>query len=175
MKLHRMQKTQELPLTIEEAWSFFSDPRNLGQITPPSLGFRMTSPDIASEIHAGMIITYRIKPLPLVSLDWVTEITQARRPYLFIDEQRFGPYRFWHHQHHFEETATGVRTTDLVHYALPFGPLGRAAHSLVVHRQLRQIFEYRREALATLFRAQSGNSPAIEFSGDHGNHHAPVI
>ncbi len=175
MKIYRMQKTQDLPIDLDQAWRFFSDPRNLGQITPPSLGFRMTSPDSASEIHAGMIITYRIKPLPLISLEWVTEITQAQRPHFFIDEQRFGPYRFWHHQHRFEETAGGVRTVDLIHYALPFGPLGRAAHALMVHRQLRQIFDYRRNALTALFGHRTAESPTSETPVNRGNHRAIVI
>ncbi len=175
MKLHRLHKTMELPLSLDEAWSFFSDPRNLGQITPPDLAFRMTSPDISPEIHAGMIITYRISPLPLVSLNWVTEITQVRRPFFFIDEQRFGPYRFWHHQHTFEETDTGVRTTDLVHYALPFGPLGTAANAIFVRRQLRQIFAYRQKALDALFGSGSADTPPGQIAVNRGNHPATVI
>jgi ligand-binding SRPBCC domain-containing protein len=175
MRLHRLHRTQELPLRLEDAWRFFSDPRNLGQITPPSLGFRMTSPDLLPEIHAGMIITYRISPLPLVSLDWVTEITQARRPHFFIDEQRFGPYRFWHHQHHFEETENGVLCTDLVHYALPFGPLGRVAHALTVRRQLRQIFAYRREALNTLFNPDITEASNGRAAAQRGNHSVSVV
>lgn len=151
MKLHRLKREQVIPVSIDEAWRFFSDPANLGRITPPEMGFRITSPELPPEIHAGLIISYRIRVMPPVTLRWVTEITQARPPHFFIDEQRFGPYRFWHHQHLFEATGGGTRATDIVHYALPFGPLGSLAHALFVRRRLETIFGYRRQAMTALF------------------------
>jgi ligand-binding SRPBCC domain-containing protein len=150
MKLYRLLRTQKLPLSVNEAWDFFSNPRNLALITPPSLGFKVTS-DVPSKMYQGMIVTYIVTPLLIYPVMWVTEITHVDEGRMFVDEQRFGPYRFWHHQHIFEETEGGVEVTDLIHYALPFGPLGRIAHSLIVKRQLDEIFEFRRNYLEERF------------------------
>jgi ligand-binding SRPBCC domain-containing protein len=150
MQLYRLQRTQHLPIAPETAWRFFSDPRNLRHITPPWLDFQMTS-TVPETIHAGTIITYTIRPIARVPVRWVTEITHAAPPHRFVDEQRFGPYRFWHHQHHFRPTDDGVEVEDLVHYALSLGPLGRLAHGLTVRHRLDAIFAYRRRALAERF------------------------
>ncbi len=149
MRIHRFERSQFLPLPLAEAWEFFCDPRNLPLITPPSLAFRITS-EVPQRMHPGMIVTYRIKPFPLWQADWVTEITHVDEPHLFIDEQRFGPYAFWHHQHHFAASQGGTQMRDIVHYALPFGPLGRIGAPLV-GRQLRRIFDFRREYLLGRF------------------------
>jgi ligand-binding SRPBCC domain-containing protein len=150
MKLYRLHRTQKLPLSVNEAWDFFSNPRNLALITPPSLGFKVTS-DVPPKMYQGMILTYTVTPLLNYPVRWVTEITHMDEGRMFVDEQRFGPYKFWHHQHIFEETQGGVEITDLIHYALPFGPIGRIAHSLIVKRQLDEIFEFRREYLKEKF------------------------
>jgi ligand-binding SRPBCC domain-containing protein len=150
MKLYRLLRTQKLPLSANEAWDFFSNPRNLALITPPSLGFKVTS-DVPPKMYQGMIVTYTVTPLLNFPVRWVTEITHVDEGRMFVDEQRFGPYKFWHHQHIFEETEGGVEVTDLIHYALPFGPLGRIAHSLIVKRQLDEIFEFRRNYLEERF------------------------
>ena len=148
MKLHRLDARQVLPVTLAEAWDFFSDPRNLARITPPSLGFEVTGAP-AERMYAGMIVTYRVRPLFGVPVSWVTEITHVDEPHRFVDEQRFGPYRFWHHQHLFREIEGGVETRDLVHYALP--PGGFAAGPLLVAPRLREIFAHRREVLERTF------------------------
>ena len=132
------------------AWQFFSQPKNLPLITPAWLDFQMTNA-VPDEIHTGTIITYTIRPMLGLKVRWVTEITHAEAPCLFVDEQRFGPYRFWHHQHHFREIAGGVEVEDLVHYALSFGPLGRFAHAVTVRRRLAAIFAFRRAALEQHF------------------------
>ncbi|HEX8431544.1 MAG TPA: SRPBCC family protein [Longimicrobium sp.] len=144
MKLHRLEQKQTLPISIEEAWNFFSDAGNLARITPPDLGFEVTSP-LPERVYAGLIITYRVRPLLGVPVRWVTEITHVDAPNLFVDEQRFGPYRFWHHQHLFRTVESGVEMTDIVHYALPRGT-GLTAPFLVAPR-LRQIFDYRTAVL----------------------------
>lgn len=141
---------QRLPVAIEEAWDFFSNPQNLPLITPPRLGFAMTN-TVPEVIHPGVIITYTIRPMPGFKVRWVTEITHVEAPRRFIDEQRFGPYRFWHHQHHFRPVQGGVEVEDLVHYGLPFGPLGGLAHGLMVRRQLQEIFSFRSQALVARF------------------------
>lgn len=150
MKLHRLHARQHLSISAEEAWTFFSRPENLPLITPDWLDFEMTN-RVPDEIHAGTIITYRIRPVLGVPVSWVTEITHVDAPHFFVDEQRFGPYRFWHHQHHFRPVDGGVEVDDLVHYALPFGPAGRLAHPLLVRRKLEAIFAYRRRILRERF------------------------
>lgn len=150
MKIYCLQRQQVLPITPQQAWDFFSDPRNLAMITPDWLDFRITSP-LPARMYAGMLVSYRVHPLAKIAMAWTTEITQLREPEFFIDEQRFGPYRFWHHQHHFEPIAGGVCMTDKVHYALPFGVLGRLLHAGVVEKKLEEIFGYRRRILEQHF------------------------
>lgn len=150
MKIHRLHTTQRLPISPEEAWAFFSNPRNLRHITPDWLDFRITN-DPPEQMYAGAIITYTVRPLFNLPVRWTTEITQVDEPHLFIDEQRFGPYRMWHHEHHFRALDGGVEVEDLIHYALPFGPLGAVAHTLMVRRQLDEIFSHRRNVLAEKF------------------------
>lgn len=150
MRLHTIRARQSLPIALPVAWSFFSNPRNLSLLTPPELGLEPVS-ETPDEMYPGMIIRYRIRPFPGIPLDWVTEITHVVPPRLFVDEQRFGPYRFWHHKHMFRERPGGVEAEDLVHYALPFGFLGRVVNALATARQLEGIFEYRRRALEEMF------------------------
>lgn len=150
MKLERLSSSCVLPIGPAEAWEFFSDPRNLERITPPSLGIEITS-DLPPRMHPGMIVAYKVRPLLGIPVRWVTEITHVREPHLFVDEQRFGPYRFWHHQHHFREVEEGVEVSDLVHYALPLGPLGRLLGGGTVRRQLGEIFAFRKAFLEETF------------------------
>lgn len=150
MKLYTLHAEQRLPIPPRQAWDFFADPRNLAEITPPSLGFRITL-ELPPRMHAGMIVTYRVTPLFGVPVGWVTEITHVREPRFFVDEQRFGPYRFWHHQHHFREVDGGTEVRDLVHYALPRLPAAGLARWMVVEPRLRRIFAHRREVLAQRF------------------------
>lgn len=153
MKLYRLHRHQRLPVSVEEAWAFFSDPHNLRLITPPWLDFQLTS-DVPNDIYPGCIITYRIRPALSIPVRWVTEITHVDAPHRFVDEQRFGPYRFWHHQHHFRPVEGGVEVEDHVHYGLPFGGLGQGMHALTVRRKLGEIFDYRHDVLAEQFGAR---------------------
>jgi ligand-binding SRPBCC domain-containing protein len=148
MRLHVLERTQRLPMALDEAWAFFTDPRNLAVITPPEMGFEVRSA-LPGQVYAGMIITYRVRPLLGVPVTWVTEITHVREHEYFVDEQRFGPYRFWHHQHLFREVAGGVEARDIVHYALP--PGGGVARRWLVAPKLEQIFDYRRKVLQDRF------------------------
>ena len=141
---------QNLPLTPQQAWDFFSNPRNLAEITPAHLQFEITSA-VPDKIYPGLIITYRIRPFLALPLNWVTEITHAQEPVRFIDEQRSGPYRFWHHTHTFLPVDGGIRMTDLVHYC-PKPPLfSRFVNMVIVKQQLERIFTYRRETLTGMF------------------------
>ena len=150
MKIHLLEQTQDLPISKDEAWAFFSSPRNLDTITPEDLGFKIES--LKSEtMHEGQIITYKVKVMTGVWISWVTEIKAVEEGVAFIDEQRFGPYAFWHHRHQFTEIKGGVRMHDLVHYALPMGPFGAIAHSLFVKAKLMRIFSFRRKILEEQF------------------------
>ena len=150
MKTYQFRSKQFLPITINEAWEFFSNPNNLTKITPPWLNFEVTS-KLDSKMYAGMIITYLVRPLLNIPTTWVTEITHVREPNYFVDEQRFGPYKLWHHQHHFKETDNGIEMTDIVSYALPLDPLSRPINSLLVEKKVKGIFKFREKKLEELF------------------------
>ncbi len=142
-KVYSLKKIQQLPISLTEAWDFFSSPANLQKITPPKMGFQIISQHHGHKMYAGQIIEYKVKPILGIPIYWMTEITQVNDHKFFIDEQRFGPYSLWHHQHHFEENEKGVLMSDIVHYKLPFWILGDLANSLFVKKQLEDIFEYR--------------------------------
>lgn len=151
-KIYRLEYEQLINTTLDKAWSFFSGAENLQRITPSYMRFDITSPQTNKPVYAGQIITYKIHPVLGIPLNWMTEITQVKEGAYFIDEQRRGPYNLWHHQHHFEEVAGGVKMTDIVHYALPLGILGQFAHALFVKKQLSGIFSYRKEKVEELFK-----------------------
>lgn len=150
MTIHTLEQSQMLPITMEQAWGFFSSPRNLDAITPEDLGFEIRY--IAGDrMYEGQIITYRVRIAPGVKVAWVTEIKHVVEGRSFVDEQRFGPYKLWHHLHEFEPIEGGVMMRDLVHYSLPFGPCGAIAHAVFVRRKLEHIFSHRKEILAAKF------------------------
>lgn len=151
MSLHTLKRSIVLPIDIEQAWDFFSSPKNLKVITPAYMGFDITSEGADQKIYPGMIISYKVRPILNIPMEWVTEITQVKDKSHFIDEQRIGPYTLWHHQHFFKEVEGGVECTDLVHYVVPLGPLGDIANALFVRKQLEGIFNYRTEVLEKLF------------------------
>lgn len=151
MSTYQLIRTQKLPVEKETLWDFISSPHNLKVITPTYMNFRVLSQQILDTMYPGMIITYKVSPLLNIPLDWCTEITQVEHLRYFVDEQREGPYRFWHHQHHIEAIEGGTLMTDIVSYRLPMGVLGRIAHSLFVKKQLEGIFEFRYQKMKSLF------------------------
>jgi ligand-binding SRPBCC domain-containing protein len=152
MAVHQLIRKQHIPAAPAAVWSFFSGAGNLQAITPAYMKFRVTSGELPQEIYPGQIITYTVSPVLGIPLYWMTEITHVVPGRLFVDEQRKGPYRLWHHQHHFEETEGGVLMTDIVHYQLPLGPLGELARALFIGRQLDDIFAFRQRVVDDLFR-----------------------
>lgn len=150
MRIHQLNVDQKLPIGLDEAWEFFSSPKNLDLITPKDMSFEIIS-GADLKAYAGQVISYKIKPIFNISMNWVTEITQCVDRKYFIDEQRFGPYKFWHHQHHFKEVKDGVIMKDILHYALPIGILGELLGNLVLHKKVQNIFDYRENKLKEIF------------------------
>ncbi|WP_183567842.1 SRPBCC family protein [Mucilaginibacter sp. SP1R1] len=152
MKTYVLKTEQAIPISLEEAWDFFSSPLNLARITPDDMKFVVTSDYTAdTKMYAGMIITYKISPLLGIKMNWMTEITHVADKQYFVDEQRFGPYALWHHQHHFKEIKGGVLMNDILHYAIPYGVLGRLSNSVFVGNKVKQIFAFREKAIEQLF------------------------
>lgn len=151
MAAHTIKTVQKIPVSLDVAWNFFSDPANLQTITPPEMGFKIISQHHGHKMYAGQIIEYKVKPLMGIPVYWMTEITQVKDKEYFIDEQRFGPYKLWHHQHHFKEIPGGVEMTDIVHYKNPFGFLGRVGNNVFVANKLKNIFGYRFRKVEELF------------------------
>jgi ligand-binding SRPBCC domain-containing protein len=141
--MRQLEFSQFLPLTMAEAWKFFSNPANLGKITPKEMNFVITS-RVPDHIYPGLIITYKVSPVFNIPMTWVTEITQAMEPLYFVDEQRSGPYSIWHHEHHFEEVDGGVMMTDKLLYKVPFGVFGNLLDVLLIQKKVKGIFEYRK-------------------------------
>jgi ligand-binding SRPBCC domain-containing protein len=151
MPLHVLRRQETLPIAPAAAWEFFSNPRNLVLITPPSLGFEVLTPNLPERIYAGMMIAYRVRPLAGIPVLWLTEITHVREGEYFVDEQRAGPYALWHHEHWLRPAARGgTEVEDLVTYRLPLGWLGGAVHRLLVRRRIESIFDYRSTAVHKL-------------------------
>ena len=115
------------------------------------MGFNIKAPDLPLKMYPGMIIMYNITPLLGIKMLWVTEITHVREYEFFVDEQRVGPYSLWHHQHRLEKIEGGVLMTDTIHYQPPLGFIGAIANTLIIERQLKNIFDYRFTALQKIF------------------------
>lgn len=152
LKTYRKEFTQQLPVDLSTAWDFFSSPLNLAEITPADMTFDVTSPKMEhTKMYPGLIITYKVSPLFGIKLNWVTEITHVKDQEYFIDEQRFGPFAFWHHQHHFQKIDGGVLMSDVLHYSIGWGPIGLLANSLVVENKIEEIFKFRYQKVNEIF------------------------
>lgn len=150
MKLYQLHSKQALPISMENAWDFLSNPGNLKEITPEHMGFHILS-GADRPMFAGQIIQYKVSPFPGYTTKWVTEITHVEKGSYFVDEQRFGPYALWHHKHFIKNIDGGVEMEDIIDYKIPFGILGQIAHPLIVKKQLLDIFNYREQKLKELF------------------------
>lgn len=149
--MHTFKVNQEINASISEAWDFFSSPENLQKITPNHMEFRILSDIKGIKMFPGMIIEYIVKPLFGIPMKWVTEITHVENHKYFIDEQRFGPYKFWHHLHRFNIVDDKLIMEDILHYNLPFGLLGVLINRLFVRKQIEQIFSYRKRTVDKIF------------------------
>ena len=150
MKIYTLHKKQNLPISVDEAWDFLSDPRNLKTITPDYMGFHILS-GADRPMFPGQIIQYIVTPVLGIKTKWVTEITHVRDKEYFVDEQRFGPYSLWHHKHFIKPIEGGVEMEDIVDYKIPMSILGQLAHPILVKPKLEEIFNYRTKKLEELF------------------------
>lgn len=151
MAQYTLEREQFLPITLDEAWKFFSSPRNLAVITPPEMGFVIREPFDGKDAYAGQRITYTVRPVLGIPLTWVTLIEDVEAPYRFVDTQAKGPYKRWWHKHTFEAVEGGVLMRDHLEYELPLGPLGVLAHTIFVKQELEGIFDFRTTTLERLF------------------------
>ena len=151
MAIYTLTVSQKIPVSVEQIWDFISSPKNLKKITPDYMGFEVTTENLPEKMYPGMIISYKVSPFPGMKLTWVTEISQVRELEFFVDEQRIGPYNFWHHQHHVKAIDGGTLMSDIVHYAPPYGFLGRIANSLLIRKQLMEIFNFRRNRIEEIY------------------------
>lgn len=151
MGFYQLHKTQMVPATLNEVWDFISSPANLKKITPEYMGFDIISGFLSPKMYPGMIISYKVSPVFGIKMTWVTEITHMKEKEYFVDEQRIGPYAMWHHEHKIEAIEGGVLMTDIVSYQPPFGFLGSIANTVLIKKQLREIFDYRTQAMEKIF------------------------
>ena len=145
-KIHELYRKQTISTDLDKAWEFIRTPRNLNRITPDDMSFEIVS-DLPEEMYNGLLIEYRIG-IPIIGKQiWLSELKHIRERHSFVDEQRFGPYKFWYHYHEIREVDSGVCFIDRVSYIMPFGPFGPIARAFYVKKQLNKIFDYRREAM----------------------------
>jgi len=148
--MYQIRHKQIVKADLITCWDFFSSPNNLQKITPDYMGFDVKT-EVPEKMYEGLMIEYRVRPLMNIPMTWITEITHVKDFQFFVDEQRKGPYRIWHHEHHFMETEEGVEMTDIVSYELPFGLLCKIAHPILVKKKLEEIFAYRYKVVEELF------------------------
>jgi ligand-binding SRPBCC domain-containing protein len=148
VRIHVLERQQRIERPLAEVFPFYADAGNLERITPPWLGFEVTTPR-PIEMRAGTLISYRLG-LHGVPVRWRTRIEVWDPPHRFVDAQLSGPYALWHHTHTFRADGEATVLGDRVRYAIGFGPLGELARTLFVRRDLERIFDYRREAVAEL-------------------------
>ena len=149
--MYQLRRKQLVKTDIATCWDFFSSPANLSKITPAYMGFDVRS-EVPERMYEGLMIEYRVRPLLSIPMKWVTEITHVKDYQFFVDEQRIGPYKIWHHEHHFMETPEGIEMTDIVSYVLPFGVLGTMVHPFLVEKKLNEIFAHRFKVVDELFK-----------------------
>jgi ligand-binding SRPBCC domain-containing protein len=130
---------------LDQTFAFFAEAGNLERLTPPWLNFTILTPS-PLVMREGLEIDYRIRVHGL-SIPWRTRIDAWHPGVRFVDRQTMGPYRWWRHEHLFEEVAGGTRVIDRVEYA----PRANWGSRWIVRRDLERIFAYRREALGRIF------------------------
>jgi len=158
MGFYQFKRELRVKATMDEVWDFISSPSNLKEITPDYMGFDITTEDLPEKMYPGMIISYIVTPLFGIKTTWVTEITHVKDKSYFVDEQRVGPYKVWHHEHFIEPLEDGVLMKDIVSYKPPFGFLGSIANSLIIKKKLNEIFNYRTKVIQEKYGVYNADS-----------------
>jgi len=148
--MHCLESTITVPISLEEAWDFFSKPQNLLKVTPKKMNMRILSQNLP-EMYEGMVISYRVAPLFGIPLPWSSEITTVEQNSYFVDSMIEGPFSVWHHEHHFTAVEGGTEVRDIINYKVPLGMLGELFHPLLVKNQVQEIFAYRSEVIPKIF------------------------
>jgi ligand-binding SRPBCC domain-containing protein len=148
--IYQIFREQTVPAPINVVWSYFSEPKNLNEITPPDMNFLIIN-DGGGKMYQGQLIEYRIQFIPYFKSKWLTEIAHVREQNYFVDVQQIGPYRFWYHEHIFDRVGNGTNIRDRVTYSLPFGIIGDIVHTIWVGKRLKSIFDYRSKKMAAIF------------------------
>jgi len=151
MKLTQLHFEQKINTDLSNLWEFISSPKNLSKITPNYMDFNIKS-KVPEQMYEGLIISYTVKPILGIKLNWVTEITHIKDKNYFVDEQRSGPYKMWHHEHILEETNDGIIMKDIISYIPPYGFIGLILNKLFIKKQVREIFQYRTKVLDEIFK-----------------------
>ena len=150
MKIYTFKRKQHIPISLDEAWRFLSNPKNLKELTPDYMGFDILS-GADKPMFAGQIIQYSVTPILGIKTKWVSEITQVEHKKYFVDIQLYGPYALWHHKHFLKKIDGGVEFEDIIDYKIPLGILGRLVHPFLVKPKLEEIFAYRQQKLIEIF------------------------
>jgi len=148
--MYQIRYKQFVPTDLDTCWDFFSSPKNLKEITPDYMGFIVKN-QIPEKMYEGLMIEYTVTPILKIPMNWITEITHVTDKRYFVDEQRKGPYKIWHHEHHFKAVEGGVEMEDILTYELPLGFLGKIAHTMFVKSKVKEIFEYRNKKVEEIF------------------------
>jgi ligand-binding SRPBCC domain-containing protein len=148
--MNKLKQEQFLPISLDEAWKFFATPKNLNEVTPDDMFFEIIT-ELPETMYAGLLINYRLRPMLNIPVNWCTEITHIKEKEYFVDEQRKGPYRIWHHEHHFKAVEGGVVMTDILHYDIGKWIVGKIAGKLFVNKKVKRIFAYRFTLLESYF------------------------
>ena len=146
MKVHQIQFELWLPRPLDEVFPFFADAANLEVLTPPLLKFQIITP-LPIDMRVGTLIDYQLR-VHGFPLKWRSEITAWEPQRRFVDEQRRGPYKLWHHEHTFEAKNGGTLTRDIVRYAVPFDFI---VHPMIVRPDLARVFGFRHRKMKELF------------------------
>jgi len=154
MKVYHLSQDQFIKADLDTVWSFFSSPRNLNKITPPDMDFKIVDMGGSEQMFEGQIIKYSVSPFPFLSLKWVTEIVDVVPKKSFVDTQKKGPFKMWHHQHTFCPVTDGVQMSDQVSYSIPFGFLGSAINKLIIQKRVTNIFKFRKKQVESIFSNQ---------------------
>ena len=149
--IYNLYKEQIVKSDIAKVWEFFSTPKNLNDLTPPELEFRIKTV-LPEKMYNGQLISYKVKVAPFIWLSWLTEIKYVKEMHSFVDEQRIGPYKFWFHKHSFIPVDGGIKIIDDITYDVGFGFIGMLAHFLFVKKKLEYIFSFRQNIISQVFK-----------------------